>query len=349
MKTFASLKNSAAVRCSFVTTLLFFSTAQHSPATLLSYEGFNYTAGTSIVGQNGGTGFSQAWQLNSSGGLYTNQASSLGYTDALGNRLVTVGGSLFLQGQKVDAANSSAAQPNRLLGYVRGTNGADGTTTWVSFLAVRQGPTTNNPSVPDNPYPRSANLSLYNSAPSNTEKLAMGNTALTVSNVVTLLPIGNLANAKPSAVSFSRTNFIVVRIDHNAGATFDYAYLFVNPTLGSEPTTSSADTNSIGEFDFTFNRIRPFAGGDRSTSAGSPYAEIVLDEIRIGETYADVSPFIPALLVTRNGGDITLSWSGNFNLQTADEATGTFTNISGAASPYTTQATDVRRFYRLSN
>jgi len=263
--------------------------------------------------------------------------------------LVTVGGSLFLQGSITNSPDV-ATQPNRLLSYSRGTNagGTDSTTTWVSFLVLRQGPTTNNPSVPNNPYPRSANVSLYNSGPPNTEKLAMGNTALTTSNVVSLLPGG--ANTKASSVSYSRTNFIVVRIEHITGTALDNAYLFVNPSLASEPTISQADTNSIGQFDFSFNRIRPFAGGDRP-SAASPYAELILDEIRIGETYADVAPYVPPpLSIARIGGEVILSWPGSSpKLQAAGTITGAYTNVSGATSPYTNSLAGPQLFFRLSN
>jgi hypothetical protein len=315
-------------------------------AALLSYEGFDYASGSSIVGQNGGSGFSQAWQLNSSGGVLTNQGYSLGYADSQGNRLVTLGGSLFLQGA---TSQDVATQPNRLLSYSRGTNtgGTDGVTTWVSFLALRQGPTTNNPSVPLNPYPRSANLSLYNSVPSNAEKLAMGNTALTTSNVVSLLPQGG--NTKASSVPCDRTNFIVVRIDHIGGASLDNAYLFVNPSLSTEPLVSQADTNTLGQFDFSFNRLRPFAGGDRP-SAYSPYAELILDEIRIGETYGDVAPYIPPLVVAQTGGKLILSWSGSAaKLQASANLGGPYTNIPGATSPYTNSTAGSQLFFRLSN
>ncbi|MDQ6631345.1 MAG: hypothetical protein M3Y82_06260 [Verrucomicrobiota bacterium] len=343
-------------------TFVFLSATSSSKATLLSYEGFDYTPGDSIVGQNGGSGFSEPWQPNGNGGTATNQATSLSYTDAQGNRLVTLGGSLFLQGSTMDATNSAAAQPNRLLSYVRGTNGTDDTTTWVSFLAVRQGPTTNLPAIPSNPYPRSANLSLFNSLPSNKEKLAMGNTALTSNNVVSIIPTGNMTNAKPSTISYSRTNLIVVRIDHIAGTNFDNAYLFVNPLLGSEPTLSQADTNSLGAFDFSFNRIRPFAGGDRSTSAGSPYAELVLDEIRIGTTYADVAPFVSAPVLgtpSVNGTNVTLNWSAmvnasyelqsNTNLGTTNWLT--VTNVIATSTNLSVNVivppNDPQRFYRV--
>jgi hypothetical protein len=317
-----------------------------TPGALLSYEGFDYPSGDSVVGKNGGSGFSQAWQLNSSGGVFTNRGASLSYTDAQGNRLVTTGGSLFLQGAMVDAANSAAAQPNRSLSYARGTNAGaiDGVTTWVSLLAVRQGPITN--FFPGDVYPRSANMSLYNNT---TEKLGIGNTTPAngaASNVVTILPGG--INPRASAIPYSQTNLIVVRIDHVAGAALDNAYLFVNPPLGSAPALTDAATNSIGEFDFSFNRIRPFAGGDRSTASSSPYAELILDEIRIGETFADVTPFIPPLSIRRINNSAILSWPGNATLQSASNVTGAYAPIPGATSPYTNNSSDPARFYRLS-
>jgi hypothetical protein len=326
--------------------LIFSLSASICSASLLSYEGFDYAPGSSIVGQNGGFGFTQAWQLNSSGGVLTNQGYSLSYTDPQGNRLITLGGSLFIQGA---TTQDVATQPNRLLSYSRGTNsgGTDGVTTWVSLLALRQGPTTNNPNEPNNPYPRSANISLYNSVPSNAEKLAMGNTALTTSNVVSLLPQGG--NTKASSVPYDRTNFIVVRIDHVAGAALDNAYLFVNPPLSTEPSLGQADTNSVGQFDFSFNRIRPFAGGDRP-SAYSPYAELIVDEIRIGDTYADVTPYLPPLTSIRNGDKLILSWPGTAaKLQASTTVAGTYTNIPGATSPYTNNVTGSQLFFRLSN
>jgi hypothetical protein len=211
---------------------------------------------------------------------------------------------------------------------------------------VRQGPTTNSTTVPNNPYPRSANLSLYNFTTANTEKLAMGNSADIVSNNVAIIPIGNATNTKSSAISYNRTNLIVVRIDHILGGN-DNAYLFVNPPLGAEPSFASANTNSIGAWDFSFNRIRPFAGGF-NVNAQQPYAELVLDEIRIGETFADVTPFIPRLRFAISGADVVFSWSGTFNLQAADEAAGPYTTIA-STSPQTVAVSQSRRFFRLSN
>jgi hypothetical protein len=320
-------------------------TAPNASAALLSYEGFDYPTGDSVVGKTGGTGFSAAWIINGGAGVATNQADSLSYRDSVGNTLVTSGGSLFLQGVKTD--NGAAAQPSRTLPYSRGTNtgGTDNTNTWISFLAVRQGPSTN--VYPFNPYPRSASISLYNTG---AERLGMGNTTPAnggISNVVSLVPLGN--TNRPSSVIYSQTNLIVVRVDHITGAALDNAHLFVNPPLGIEPSINDAATNTIGQFDFTFNRIRPFAGGDRSLSVGTPYAEVILDEIRIGETFADVTPFNPALQIMRNGSNVVLTWSGTNHLQSSSDVVGTYTDVTGATSPFTTNTSNASLFFRLFN
>jgi hypothetical protein len=58
--------------------------------TLLAYEGFQYSAGSVVVGQNGGTGWSGAWFKDyGAGGNPTVVASSLSYSNltTLGNRM----------------------------------------------------------------------------------------------------------------------------------------------------------------------------------------------------------------------------------------------------------------------
>ena len=119
---------------------------------LLAYEPFANAPGTTIIGSSDGSGFSGAWQPNGSGGLATNTSYGLTYSDGVGNSLVTAGGAGFLQG--LITANPSLP-PYRLFSFSRGTNGADATTTWISFVVVRQGPTG---TLPGNPYGRGANV-----------------------------------------------------------------------------------------------------------------------------------------------------------------------------------------------
>src|SRR5215831_8814092 len=67
-------------------------------AALLAYEPFTNAPGTAIIGSSDGFGFNGAWQANSSGGVATNTAYALAYTDAASNQLVTAGGAGFFQG-----------------------------------------------------------------------------------------------------------------------------------------------------------------------------------------------------------------------------------------------------------
>ena len=254
----------------------------------MAYEGFAYSSGSSVVGQNGGTSWLNAWQLNGSGSgsVYTNATGSLSYTDALGNSLVTSSNSAFFGGSP--SANNTA-QPNRDMLVTR-TNG----TTWLSFLGVRQGLTTN--TIPGNPYPRGANLGLFNGT---SQRLAIGNGSGAAANVWSILPLGMTGFIQYSTKPFDQVSLVVVRIDH-LGTTSDpdNAYIWINPTLGVEPNTNAADISSIGVNDYSFNRFRPFAGG-YDTAGGQPNAQMRLDEIRVGDTYADVTPYVgtPQILV----------------------------------------------------
>jgi hypothetical protein len=282
------VSNSAAAGALLAGLLLSATTAS---AALLAYEPFTNAVGINIIGTSGGLGFSDVWTANGSG-VATNTDFSLNYTDTNGNVLKVDGGdsvhgAAFFQG--LTTANTSL-QPHRQFNFSRGTNGTDGVTTWISFLAVRQGPA--NGTV-NNPYARGANVahdfSSGNSTTTTfTQKLAIGNSSGSTTNTVGLIPLGGSSNLKQTTVVFSQTNFIVVRVDHTTGATFDNAFIWVNPLIASEPSTNACDTNSLGTFDFSFDRCRVFSGGQ--SSAAQPYAEWLVDEYRVGETFADVAP-----------------------------------------------------------
>src|ERR1051325_757494 len=253
-------------------------------AGLLAYEPFTNAPGTAVVGSSGGLGFNGAWQANSSVGVATNTGYALGYTDSASNTLVTAGGAAFFQGGTTGTSGNSM-QPIRLFNFARGTNGADGVTTWISFLVFRTGPTG---TLAGNPYGRGANLP-HDINSGAIQKLAIGNSSGALSNTVGIIPTGSGGNLKGSINQFGGvTNFVVVRIDHVTGAANDRAYLFVNPLLSTEPSTNAPGAMSTNAFDFSFDRLRVFAGGQ--TSADQPYVEMVVDEYRIGETFADVAP-----------------------------------------------------------
>ena len=58
----------------------------------------------------------------------------------------------------------------------------------------------------------------------------------------------------------------------------------------------------------------------------------------------------PTLLFSRSGGNLILSWSSAFHLQSATNAIGTYTNVpSGTSSPFTNSTSSPSKmFFRLS-
>lgn len=267
-----------------------------SPAALLAYEPFTNPPGSAIIGSADGSGFNGAWQLNSSQGVATNTSHGLNYTDSAGQKLLAAGGAGFFQGL---TTGNNSMQPYRLFNFSRGTNGADGGTTWISFLVARQGPAG---TLAGNPYGRGANIDHDFNAGS-LQKLAIGNSSGVGSNTVALIPQGSAAYCRGDAGSIfgGQTNFVVVRIAHVSGGN-DSAWLFVNPLLASEPSTNSPGAVWLGSFDFSFDRLRVFAGGENGVT--QPYAEMVLDEYRVGETYADVAPLT---VVNTNAGGLLIT------------------------------------------
>src|SRR5579871_1272557 len=92
--------------------------------TLSAYEGFQYTTGSSIAGQNGGSGWAGAW--TTPGGLDATTTSGLSFSD-----LLVSGGAASTAGSQPPNQGSSVAFWLRSLSTPLG---ADGTTVYLSFL-----------------------------------------------------------------------------------------------------------------------------------------------------------------------------------------------------------------------
>jgi hypothetical protein len=243
-------------------------------AALIAYEGFDYDPGN-INALNGGSGWTTAWTSNSTTGSVV--AGSLGYTDTNGNQLVVSGNSAVSSGQ------AASAQTVRDLPQT----GAEGTTTWLSYIGQRLAPH----DTDDQNLARAASLQIHDVGTTPVEKLAIGKGTTNPPSETnwSILHSGNVANAVYSSVPQLSQAFLVVRIDHIGDATVaDNAWLWVNPLLDSEPDTGNADASFIGALDFSYDRIRVFAG---NTSGGNNWAEIAYDEIRFGTEYGDVSPY----------------------------------------------------------
>jgi hypothetical protein len=279
-------------------------------ANLLAYEGFDYAPGNLTSANNGGIGFSGAWNPNLPSGSSPNNiqvlSGSLSYTDQFGNTLVTSGGRFFATGDGTEDGDNVGgsrhnAQPFRELSFSRGSDTEDHST-WISFLAVRTG--LPHPWPADEPtvqYGRASALQLFQTT---SERIAIGRAS---QNSETSLPnitkdswaIYNRGDANQTAASTAPLTdlvFAVVRIDHIGGANNpgnDQAFLWLNPAnLLEAPDISEAITISASQFanndrDYNFNRIRVFAGSWNSTVG---YGSIEVDEIRIGTTFFSVAP-----------------------------------------------------------
>lgn len=257
-------------------------------AVLLAYDGFDYSAGTLLVsggvGLNGGTGWAGGWDEAQAASFSTAiQASSLSYTDTLGNALVTSGGKLLNTG--VDGTS----QPGRTLNARRSSPESGATiSTWVSFLGQRIGDVNADGGQFDGTYRRGANLALFDlgGGAAQPEKFNIGETSnfqypleaggfedrwqsrVPGINAAVVVPQPYAPNPQGSPTStaagaqvrdafsgakFAQQAMIVVRIDHVAGDSNgtdnggnDNIYIWVNPELNSTPLDTNAAIKYVG-------------------------------------------------------------------------------------------------------
>lgn len=314
---------------------------QTANAALLAYEGFDYTPGILDSTKNGGTGWSQPWQptTGTANVLLPNQqvlSTGFTYTDALNNSLVVSGGRSHVTGDGAldglagGVGTTTSVTPTRGLAFSRGTSGAT-ESTWMSFIALRTGVTQPVVGAPPNDYlyGRAASAQLfYNSVSSTTggsEMFGVGRgtqsseTINAANDTWGILQQGNANATKVSTVNWaSGADFLLMRIDHVGGigasggvlTNADTIRMWINPNLDVAPSDGSADiTLNANDFnptlginrDLIFNRFRIFGGG---TNATVGYGSIEIDEIRIGEGFADVTPYtaVPEPAIAALGG-----------------------------------------------
>jgi autotransporter-associated beta strand protein len=266
-----------------------------SQATLLSYEGFNYSTGSgNLAGQSGGFGWGDAWQtqVNGSSGVIagslvaganaptaydSHSSGNAAFTPnntRTGRHLDTSVGGLF--GQK---------------GYLDGNGniGLAGKTIYISFMQQ--------PSIANNNY---YEFEFHRGNLNDPGRIGgVGCDTGGSSSVYLRTPsIGqNLIGPASTAVSF-----YVVRIDFNGGN--DTVSVYQNPTSATEPGTPTLLETGAG--DMSFNGI--------SFGAFNNGATVNHDEIRVGETWADVmSAAGPVSAGIWDGGGADNNWSTGGN------------------------------------
>lgn len=219
-------------------------------ADTIAYEGFDYDTG-SLAGQSGGDGFSGAWGAIANGTINV-VTPGLGAGD-----LPTSGNAVFIE---------PASGTTTILRSLSSTLGADGTTTYVSFLAHQ---TTGN---------RFFGVSLYSGG---AERLLIGSSSNPNWGITVPGGLGGHTAFSSTPKIAEDPVLLVLRIDSVAGNDTLRLYVLPEP-VEDEPVAASATMTAYNLG--TFDRIRIGAG---FADAGNPTSKGYIDELRIATTWED--------------------------------------------------------------
>lgn len=243
-----------------ITVLALLLSARTSSAAPLAYEGFDYPAGADLVGNAGGSGFSGPWAPG-------------GFNASVSDNYDVAGGSLTF-GPLVTGGNRvSSAPTNAIAGVTRSLAaplGADGTTSYFSVLLRPEG------TLGAGVFNGFFGLTLETAAEPELYIGKPGDGALTQYVVEDRGGGGQVSSG--AAATVGESALLVLKAQFLAGN--DVFTLYVNPTPGGpEPAAGAVKSNS---------NVGPVTGLTiYSTGAFS------IDEIRVGTTFADVTPAVP--------------------------------------------------------
>jgi hypothetical protein len=217
----------------------------------LAYESFDYNAADPLTSLTGGSGWWDAWYQD--GATVATGSAGLTYTDGIGNVLDAAG----------RCADTTGTATTRSL---RDLDGGLKNDVWVSFLW--QLPASNS---------KFEGVSFYRGTQ---QVFSVSNPSTTTSSRLYLTNnlFANSGSDTQKGV-FGTTHFIVVKLTKGGGTGgADRAEVFIDPLLSGNPSSPDSVINGA---DFDFDRVR-IAAQD-----GSP---LLVDELRVGASFADVSP-----------------------------------------------------------
>jgi hypothetical protein len=228
-------------------------------ADLLVYEGFDYPVGD-LTENGNGTGWQGPWF--DTGNPVVATSTSLGYADAIGNTLNTSGGAVN---------TSDGSEATTISGRELGERNSE---LWISLMIQ-----------PLNSGGDFVGVSFYQ------DDLTLENARFAIEHQegkdvqFALRADDNDIRSPNYATTIGQAVFAVVHLVPGGGegeGLPDRMDVYFDPVLSSEPTTAdfSVDVDGLG-----FDRVR---------IAGQNARACLVDELRIGETFSDVSPFTEA-------------------------------------------------------
>jgi streptogramin lyase len=247
--------------------------AQSAHGTTIAYDGFNYPAGSSLAGQNGGQGFSGAWYqggFNVSTSAGTLESGSLAYSP-----LATTGNQLTIPAK----GNLNGLERNFASSISSGT-------VYISYALCPEGGFYGIASGCNGIYLHGSLNDLFFGNSGINGKYAMeqrGGNGEVTSSVVPVV---------------GQTEFLVLKAQLLSGN--DVFTLYTNPTPGApEPSTGLVKSDlDIG----SLSNLVIYSGLASNLGGAFNY-----DEIRVGTTYADVTPIPePSTLALLGVGAISL-------------------------------------------
>ena len=256
-------------------------------AGLLVHDSFSYSAGD-LTGGNGGSGWSGAW--TDSGNPVVVSSTGLTYKDVFGNTL-QVSGSALNTADGGAATTISARE-------VTDRNAE----TWISVLIQPQGS-----------FSDFLGVSFYD------QGLATANARFAIEQTGKDLRLVRRAPGTPTppvnsatfATTIGTTVFAVIHLVPGGGTGgLDRVDVYFNPRLDEVPSSAHASLAISG---LQFDRVRVAGQNGRST---------LVDELRIGESFADVTPYIAPVDPDTDGDGL---------LDSQEIALGLDPNVSDAA------------------
>ncbi len=222
---------------------------------LIAYDGFAYPTG-SLAGQNGGTGFSSPWTVitgtvNVASGSLTPAAPSSG--------LATTGNSISVTGSFPGHQTRPLTVPQ----------GVVGNTVWLSAVMKGTGSTG---------LAGGGSVSLTNGGTGGFS-IVTGTTTGPPSANWSISDANSGSSAASSTIPNTLQSLLVARVV--SGTTTDVIDLFVNPPLTGTPPATANATLSLAHAALTNIDV-----SGASLSGGTN----LIDEVRLGNTFADVTP-----------------------------------------------------------